>query len=148
MYICVSTFLYIVVGYRCWGQWRLHVSVNYAIIGSDDGIVPHWYPLRPSDAFMRQSIMPSLAQMLACHLFDVKLFYNSQFVYLVNVFLTLSDNDRKWRHPTDTPSYWKIWWNLGATRSGFRRFQSLLNLTGTSGVALPRWLSNFRVWLL
>ena len=51
-------------------------------------------------------------------------------------FLTLSDYERKWRHPTDTPSYWKISWNPRAERSGFRLFQSLLNLTGTSAAAL------------
>ena len=41
-------------------------------------------------------------------------------------------------------SYRKISWSLEAARFGFRLFQSLWNLTGTSAAALPRCLSNFR----
>ena len=40
--------------------------------------------------------------------------------------------------------YGKISWSLEAARFGFRLFQSLWNLTGTSAAALPRCLSNFR----
>ena len=41
-------------------------------------------------------------------------------------------------------SYGKISWIIEAARVGFRLFQSLWNLTGTSTAALPRCLSNFR----
>ena len=41
-------------------------------------------------------------------------------------------------------SYRKISWSIEATRFGFRLFQSLRNLTGTSAAVLPRCLSNFR----
>ena len=41
-------------------------------------------------------------------------------------------------------SYRKISWSLEAARFGFRLFQSLWNLTGTSAAALPWCLSNFR----
>ena len=41
-------------------------------------------------------------------------------------------------------SYRKISWRLEAPRFGFRLFQSLWHLTGTSAAALPRCLSNFR----
>ena len=42
-------------------------------------------------------------------------------------------------------SYGKSSWSLEAARFGFRLFQSLWNLTGTSAAALPRCLSNFRM---
>ena len=42
-------------------------------------------------------------------------------------------------------SYRKISWSLEAARFGFKLFQLLWNLTGTSAAALPRCLSNFRV---
>ena len=45
-------------------------------------------------------------------------------------------------------SYRKISWRLEAARFGFRRFQSLWNLTGTSAAALPRCPSNFRAMRL
>ena len=38
----------------------------------------------------------------------------------------------------------KISWSLEAARFGFKRFQSLWNLAGTSAALLPRCLSNFR----
>ena len=41
-------------------------------------------------------------------------------------------------------SYCKISWSLEAPRFGFKLFQSLWNLAGTSAAALPRCLSNFR----
>ena len=41
-------------------------------------------------------------------------------------------------------SYRKISWSLEAARFGFKLFQLLWNLTGTSAAALPRYLSNFR----
>ena len=41
-------------------------------------------------------------------------------------------------------SYRKISWNLEAARFGFKLFQSLWNLAGTSAALLPRCLSNFR----
>ena len=41
-------------------------------------------------------------------------------------------------------SYRKISWSLEATRFGFKLFQSLWNLAGTSAALLPRCLSNFR----
>ena len=41
-------------------------------------------------------------------------------------------------------SYPKISWNPEAARWGFKLFQSLWNLAGTSAAALPRCLSNFR----
>ena len=41
-------------------------------------------------------------------------------------------------------SYRKISWSFEAARFGFRRFQLLWNLTGTSSATLPRCLSNFR----
>ena len=41
-------------------------------------------------------------------------------------------------------SYRKIWWSLEAARFGFRLFESLWNLTGTSAATLPRCLSNFK----
>ena len=41
-------------------------------------------------------------------------------------------------------SYRKIWWSLEAARFGFKLFQSLWNLAGTSAAMLPRCLSNFR----
>ena len=41
-------------------------------------------------------------------------------------------------------SYRKISWSLEAARFGFKLFQSLWNLTGTSAALLPRCLSNFR----
>ena len=41
-------------------------------------------------------------------------------------------------------SYRKISWNLEAARFGFKFFQSLWNLAGTSAALLPRCLSNFR----
>ena len=41
-------------------------------------------------------------------------------------------------------SYRKISWSLEAARFGFKLFQSLWNLAGTSAALLPRWLSNFR----
>ena len=44
-------------------------------------------------------------------------------------------------------SYRKISWSLEAARFGFRLFQSLWNLAGTSAAALPRCLSNFRAIL-
>ena len=44
-------------------------------------------------------------------------------------------------------SYRKISWSLEATRFGFRLFQSLWNLTGTSAAVLPRCPSNFRAIL-
>ena len=46
-------------------------------------------------------------------------------------------------------SYRKISCNIEATRFGFRLFQSLWNLTGTSAAALPRCLSNLKAmrWL-
>ena len=41
-------------------------------------------------------------------------------------------------------SYGKISWNLEAARFGFKLFQSLWNLAGTSAAALLRCLSKFR----
>ena len=41
-------------------------------------------------------------------------------------------------------SFRKISWSLEAARFRFRLFQWLWNLTGTSAVVLPKWLSNFR----
>ena len=41
-------------------------------------------------------------------------------------------------------SYRKISWSLEAARFGFKLFQSLWNLAGTSAALLPRYLSNFR----
>ena len=41
-------------------------------------------------------------------------------------------------------SYRKILWSLEAARFGFKLFQSLWNLAGTSAALLPRCLSNFR----
>ena len=41
-------------------------------------------------------------------------------------------------------SYHKISWSLEAARFGFKLFQSLWNLAGTSAAQLPRCLSNFR----
>ena len=41
-------------------------------------------------------------------------------------------------------SYRKISWSLEATRFGFRLFQSLWILTGSSAAVLPRCLSNFK----
>ena len=41
-------------------------------------------------------------------------------------------------------SYRKILWSLEAARFGFKLFQSLWNLAGTSATLLPRCLSNFR----
>ena len=41
-------------------------------------------------------------------------------------------------------SYRKISWSLEAARFGFKLFQSLWNLTGTSAALQPRCLSNFR----
>ena len=41
-------------------------------------------------------------------------------------------------------SYRKISWSLDAARFGFKLFQSLWNLTGTSAALRPRCLSNFR----
>ena len=41
-------------------------------------------------------------------------------------------------------SYHKISWSLEAARFGFKLFQSLWNLAGTSAALLPRCLSNFR----
>ena len=41
-------------------------------------------------------------------------------------------------------SYRKISWSLEATRFGFKPFQLLWNLAGTSAALLPRCLSNFR----
>ena len=41
-------------------------------------------------------------------------------------------------------SYRKISWSLEAVRFGFKLFQSLWNLEGTSAALLPRCLSNFR----
>ena len=41
-------------------------------------------------------------------------------------------------------SYRKISWSLEAARFGFKLFQSLWNLAGTSAALLPRCLSNFR----
>ena len=40
-------------------------------------------------------------------------------------------------------SYRKISWSLEAVRFGFKLFQSLWNLAGTSAALLPRCLSNF-----
>ena len=40
--------------------------------------------------------------------------------------------------------YSKIPWILKAFKFGFRLFQTLWNLIGTSATALPRYLSNFR----
>ena len=40
--------------------------------------------------------------------------------------------------------YRKISWSLEAARLGFKLFQSLCNLAGTSAALLPRCLSNFR----
>ena len=46
-------------------------------------------------------------------------------------------------------SYRKISWSLEAGRFGFKLFQSLWNLAGTSATLLPRCLSNFRaIWPL
>ena len=46
-------------------------------------------------------------------------------------------------------SYRKISWSLEAARFGFKLFQSLWNLAGTSAALLPRCLSNFRsIWAL
>ena len=42
-------------------------------------------------------------------------------------------------------SYRKISWSLEAARFGFKLFQLLWNLAGTSAALLPRCLSNFRV---
>ena len=44
-------------------------------------------------------------------------------------------------------SYRKISWSLEAARFGFKHFQSLWNLTGTSAAVLPRCLWNFRAIL-
>ena len=41
-------------------------------------------------------------------------------------------------------SYRKISWSLEAARFGFKLFQLLWNLAGTSAALLPRCLSNFR----
>ena len=41
-------------------------------------------------------------------------------------------------------SYRKISWSLEAARFGFKPFQSLWNLAGTSAALLPRCLSNLR----
>ena len=41
-------------------------------------------------------------------------------------------------------SYHKISWSLEAARLGFKLFQSLWNLAGTSAALLPMCLSNFR----
>ena len=41
-------------------------------------------------------------------------------------------------------SYRKISWSIEAARFGFKLFQSLWNLAGTSAALLPRCLSNFR----
>ena len=46
-------------------------------------------------------------------------------------------------------SYRQILWRREAVSSGFRLFQSLCNLTGTSAATLPRCLSTFRaMWSL
>ena len=45
---------------------------------------------------------------------------------------------------SDKTSYRKISWSLEAARFGFKLFQSLWNLAGTSAALLPRCLSNFR----
>ena len=42
-------------------------------------------------------------------------------------------------------SYSKISWSFETARFGFKLFQSLWNLAGTSAALLPRCLSNFRV---
>ena len=48
---------------------------------------------------------------------------------------------------TSKTSYRKISWNIEAVNFGFRLFQSLWNLTGTSAAVLLRW-SNFRAMRL
>ena len=55
----------------------------------------------------------------------------------------------KWSHRglyslSGKTSYRKISWSLEAARFGFKLFQSLWNLAGTSAALLPRCLSNFR----
>ena len=47
--------------------------------------------------------------------------------------------------PSGRTSYSKISWNLEDVRFGFRLFDALWNLRGTSAEALLRCLSNFRV---
>ena len=54
-----------------------------------------------------------------------------------------------WASLSGRTSYRKISWSLEVSRFGFKLFQLLWNLTGTSAAALPRCLSIFRTirWL-
>ena len=50
--------------------------------------------------------------------------------------------------PSGRATHRKISWSLKTARLGFRLFQSLWNMTGTSTAALSRCLSNFRAMRL
>ena len=59
----------------------------------------------------------------------------------------VSQREKKYLGPyslSGKTSYRKISWSLEAARFGFKLFQSLWNLAGTSAALLPRCLSNFR----
>ena len=63
--------------------------------------------------------------------------------------VTMCHRGRK-KHPglyslSGKTSYRKISWSLEAARFGFKLFQSLWNLAGTSAALLPKCLSNFRM---
>ena len=68
--------------------------------------------------------------------------------WLIGIYLTVNINQGLYSLSGKT-SYRKISWSLEAAWFGFKLFQSLWNLAGTSAALLPRCLSNFRsLWNL
>ena len=63
--------------------------------------------------------------------------------WLIGIYLTVYISQGLYLLSGKT-SYRKISWSLEAARFGFKLFQSLWNLAGTSAALLPRCLSNFR----
>ena len=78
----------------------------------------------------------TLAEVMACCL-EATSHYLNQYWLTISKVLGLYSLSGK-------TSYRKISWSLEAARFGFKLFQSLWNLAGTSAALLPRCLSNFR----
>ena len=76
--------------------------------------------------------------------------YHRACAYL-QIYIKTSQSHKQWYQGlyslSGKTSYRKISWSLEAARFGFRLFQSLWNLAGTSAAALPRCLSNVRAIL-
>ena len=119
-----------------------------------------WNLSSPSHCFMLQIIMGKRNILISCNSRKKNTWSDgSDFYFLMGLYMHFYLNHPWYDKPnpisgqietqglyslSGKTSYRKISWSLEAARFGFKLFQSLWILAGTSAALLPRCLSNFR----